>query len=233
MKRPAVTAQAIHLNHVALLVAHLFPTFIDSFAMAKIAVGFRVRSGWAAAIVLSGPLSSPSVLHARRIELSDPAVPESRQPFHAVDDAQGDLEPNEDEIKKRVQVVRHVAEQSIGQLMTDCRANGWNPQRAGIVAGSLVDPFTIHSPHIRAHAMEGRLFRTVVEDGVHAHGLSCIVLGEKTAFETASQVIHLNEDELKRTLTNLGRHAQGPWRSEEKLAALAAWVAVSENGQTE
>src|SRR5207245_166713 len=108
--------------------------------MAKIAVGFRVKSGWAAAIVLSGPSSSPSVLHARRIKLSDPAVPESRQPFHAVDDSQGDLEPNEAQIKKRVQVVRHVAEQSIGRLLTDCRANGWNPQRAGIVAGSLVDP---------------------------------------------------------------------------------------------
>src|SRR3989475_807242 len=101
--------------------------------MAKIAVGFRVKSGWAAAIVLSGPSSSPSVLHARRIELCDPAVPESRQPFHAVDDAQGDLEPNEAQIKKRVQVVRHVAEQSIGRLLTDCRARrkSWQLSRRG------------------------------------------------------------------------------------------------------
>ena len=212
-----------------LLVAQLFPTFVDSFGMAKIAVGFRVKSGWAAAIVLSGPSSSPSVLHARRIELSDPAVPESRQPFHAVDDAQGDLEPNEAQIKKRVQVVRHVAEQSIGRLLTDCRANGWNPQRAGIVAGSLVDPSTIHSPHIRAHAMEGRLFRTVVDDAVQAHGLSSIVLDEKTAFESAARQINPDERTLKRTLVSLGRDVDGLWRAEEKLAALAAWVAVSEN----
>src|SRR2546428_14082974 len=150
--------------------------------MTKIAVGFRVKSGWAAAIVLSGPSSSPSVLHARRIELSDPAVPESRQPFHAVDDAQGDLEPNEAQIKKRVQVVRHVAEQSIGRLLTDCRANGWNSQRAGIVAGSLVDPSTIHSPHILAQGMEGRLLRTVRDDALRAHGLCSTVCVRESLF---------------------------------------------------
>lgn len=197
--------------------------------MAKMALGFRVRSGWASAIVLSGPSSSPSVLHVRRIELSDPAVPESRQPFHAIDDAEGDLEPNEDRIKERVQVVRRFAEQSIGRLLTDCRASSWNPQRAGIVAGSLVDPSTIHSPHIRAHAMEGRLFRTVVEDAVRARGLSCLVLGEKTVFRAACRQINRDETALKRTLVSLGRYLQGPWRAEEKLAALAAWVAVSEN----
>lgn len=200
--------------------------------MAKIAVGFRVKSGWAAAVVLSGPSSSPSVLLARRIELSDPAVPESRQPFHAVDEAQGELERNEDRIEKRLQVVRHVTRQSIEKLLADCLANGWTPGRAGIVTGSLVDPTTIHSPHIRAHALEGRLFRTVVEDALRAHDLSCVVLGEKTAFKAASQALHRDEDALERTLANLGHRVEGPWRSEEKLAALAAWVAVSKDNPT-
>ena len=135
--------------------------------MAKTAVGFRVKSGWAAAVVLSGPSSSPSVLHSRGIELSDPAVPDSRQPYHAVDDAQGDLEPDDGRIRERVRVVRRAAAQSIGELLKECRANGWNPERAGIVTGSLSDPSTILSPHIRAHAMEGHLFRTVARAGVH------------------------------------------------------------------
>jgi len=82
--------------------------------MARVAVGFRVKSGWAAAVVLSGPSSSPSVLHSRRIELSDPAVPESRQPFHAVDDAQGDLELDDGRINERARVVRRAAAMSIG-----------------------------------------------------------------------------------------------------------------------
>ena len=195
--------------------------------MAKTAVGFRVKSGWAAAVVLSGPSSSPSVLHSRGIELSDPAVPESRQPFHAVDDAQGDLEPDEDRIQKRLEVVRHVAGRSVGKLLADCRTNGWAPHRAGIVTGSLIDPSIIRSPHIRAHAMEGRLFRTAVEDSLRDHELPCLVLGEKTAFAAASRAIHREEGDLKRTLASLGSHVAGPWRSEEKLAVLAAWAALS------
>jgi hypothetical protein len=200
---------------------------IDSSAMVKTALGFRVKSGWAAAVVLSGPSSSPSVRHARRIDLSDPAVPESRQPFHAVDDAQCDLEPEENRIEKRLQLVRSVTTQSIGKLWADSLTNGWTPVRAGIVTGSLTDPATIRQQHIRAHAMEGHLFRTVVEEALRAYDLSCLVLGEKTAFETASQMIHLTVGNLKRTLANLGRRVEGPWKSEEKLAALAAWVAVS------
>jgi len=195
--------------------------------MAKTAVGFRVKSGWAAAVVLSGPSSSPSVLHSRGIELSDSAVPESRQPFHAVDDAQGDLEPDEDRIQKRLEVVRHVAGRSVGKLLADCRTNGWAPHRAGIVTGSLIDPSIIRSPHIRAHAMEGRLFRTAVEDSLRDHELPCLVLGEKTAFAAASRAIHREEGDLKRTLASLGSHVAGPWRSEEKLAVLAAWAALS------
>src|SRR5438093_13631380 len=101
--------------------------------MAKTAVGFRVKSGWAAAVVLSGPSSSPSVLHSRGIELSDPAVPDSRQPYHAVDEAQGDLEPDDGRIGERVRVALRAAAQSIGESLKECRANGCTPERPGIV----------------------------------------------------------------------------------------------------
>jgi hypothetical protein len=195
--------------------------------MPRTALGFRVKSGWAAAVVLSDPLSSPSVLHSRRIELSDSEVPESRQPFHAVDDTLGDSEPDQNQIEKRLELVRSVTKGSIAKLWADTVTHGWTPVRAGMVTGSLVDPATIRQPHIRAHAMEGRLFRTVVEDALRAYDMKCVVLAEKSAFEKASRVIHLDERELKRTVADLGRRVEGRWKSEEKLAALAAWVALS------
>jgi len=195
--------------------------------MPRTALGFRVRSGWAAAVVLSDPLSSPRVLHHRRIELSDPDVPESQQPYHAVDDTLGDSEPDPNRIEKRLRLVRSVTKRSIAELFSDSVTHGWTPVRAGIVTGSLVDPATIRHPHIRAHAMEGRLFWTEVADALRAYSISCIVLAEKSAFEKASGMIHLGEGELKRTLAGLGRRVEGPWRSEEKLGALAAWVALS------
>ena len=49
----------------------------------RTAVGFTVKSGWASAILLAGPVTSPRVLDSQRVDLSDPANPESRQPYHA------------------------------------------------------------------------------------------------------------------------------------------------------
>src|SRR3989442_3986123 len=80
-----------------------FPTCIDSSVMAKVALGFRVKSGWAAAAVVSGPASSPAVLHTRHVDLCDPTVPESRQPFPPLDEAQSRLELDEDRITKRLE----------------------------------------------------------------------------------------------------------------------------------
>lgn len=50
--------------------------------MTALALGFRVRSGYAIAVALSRSASAPRVLARRIVELSDPAVPETRQPYH-------------------------------------------------------------------------------------------------------------------------------------------------------
>jgi hypothetical protein len=195
--------------------------------MHRVALGFRVRSGTAAAIVMAGPASMPTVLDVRRIELSDPAVPASFQPYHSVDDPQCDWEQDDNRIQERIEVVRGVTTRSIGKLLDDCRTKDWLPRHAGIVTGSLTDPATIRSPHVRAHAMEGRLFRTVVEETVRARGMSCLVFGAKTAIREASKSLGLEETAIKGTLAKLGKGTETPWRSEEKLAALAGWVALS------
>src|SRR5438045_9053560 len=46
-------------------------------------LGFGVKSGWAAAVLLSSSRATPRVTDSRVIELADPAVPHSRQPYHA------------------------------------------------------------------------------------------------------------------------------------------------------
>src|SRR5260370_22250466 len=50
--------------------------------MNEAGLGFRVKSGWAMVVLVSAT-SPPTVLDRRRVDLSDPAVPDSAQPFHA------------------------------------------------------------------------------------------------------------------------------------------------------
>src|SRR6266542_6439801 len=72
------------------------------------ALGFRVKSGWAAAVLLTDPARSPKLCDVRRIDLSDPRLPETQQPYHA---AMGKLEIEMRKINPRLRLVRRIAKQ--------------------------------------------------------------------------------------------------------------------------
>lgn len=194
----------------------------------RAAVGLRIKSGWATAVLLAGPVHSPQLLDRRIVGLSDPAVPESRQPYHA---AMGMLEEDATKIAARLAVVQRVANRSVAEYLQHHRNTGWEPGGAGLVVGSEIDPASIKNPHIRAHALEGRLFRTVVEDALRTCGLSCSVLVERNLYSKAAAILGRSEDQLKRAVSELGRSRGVPWRGDDKMAALAAWMALASGVQ--
>jgi hypothetical protein len=188
------------------------------------ALGFRVKSGWAAVVLVGGPVEVPRLLHRGVVRLSDPAVPESKQPYHA---KMGTLQTDETKIERSRKVIATASHQSVTELMDGCRKDGVQVRRANLVVGSDIDPAKIANPHIRAHALEGRLFRTVLEDALRSHGMGCSAILERHAYEQAAKVLKKSEKELRQLLTQLGRTLDGPWRSDDKLAALAAWMALA------
>ena len=190
------------------------------------ALGFRVKSGWAAVVLLTRSGHSPQLADVNRVDLSEPRLPETRQPYHA---AFGKLETDSTKLNRRERVVRCVAQQSLGTLLTGYRQKGYLIKRAALVVGSQIDPTTIANPHIRAHALEGRLFRSVVEETLHDHGIPTEVLMERDAYARAVAQSKQSSDNVRRTIQDLGRSMPangGPWRAEQKLAALAALFAL-------
>ncbi|HEV3260673.1 MAG TPA: hypothetical protein VG013_27715 [Gemmataceae bacterium] len=192
------------------------------------AIGFRVKSGWATAVLVAGPIESPHVLDRRVIDLCDPAIPESRQPYHA---RMGTLETDEIKVERRRDIVVAATRRSITELMRDYRKAGHRVGAVGLVVGSDIDPARITNPHIRAHALEGRLFRTVLVEAMCSRRLPCSVIVERHVYTRAAEVLGRSEDDLRRSVAQLGRSLGGPWRSEEKVASLAAWVAAARRAQ--
>jgi hypothetical protein len=184
-----------------------------------IAVGFRVKSGFAIAVTLDGPASAPSAVSRRVIEMSDSAVPETRQPYH---DGFYRTEEDAHEIARRVKIVKRCATQSIAALLNDTGAT-----RAGLIVGSLIDPEKVGNPHIRAHASEGRLFRTVLEDALTSRGVRCEVIVEKQLPARTAAGLRRAPREIARTLGGFGKALGSPWRADEKAAATAAWLALT------
>jgi hypothetical protein len=195
------------------------------------ALGFRVKSGWAMAVLLTGPSSAPKVVRCQTVLLSDPNIPESKQPHHAALDLPG--KEGKALAEKLCRVVASAAKQSVQELLEQAAASGYGVVGAGLVVGSLVDPSTLHNEHIRAHGLEGQLFRTALGDALREQRLPSRVLLEKNAYITASPTLRKSAPEAKKIIAGLGESHEGSWRAEEKLAALAAWMALCAGRKTD
>lgn len=185
-----------------------------------IAVGFRVKSGFAIAVVLDGSRGTPRAVARQVVELSDPKAAETRQPYHH---GFYTTESDAHEIARRVRIVKRCAKRAVAALVSETGG-----VRATLVVGSVIDPNTVGNPHIRAHAHEGRLFRTVLEEALHAHGVDCDVIVDKHLAARATKDLGRPPAAIARTVMAFGKSLGGPWRADEKAAATAAWLLLDE-----
>jgi len=190
------------------------------------AVGFRVRTGYATAVLLAGPAASPTVLARRTVDLCDMKDPDARQPFHVV--TEQDERRGMELVRRTTEMARVQARRTTRELIELASDRGCPVRSAGLVVGSDVDPAKLGHPHIRAHAMEGRLYREAVESGASSSGLPCTVLVEREAYAKAAPALGRRPAALRAATLALGRVVGRPWGAQEKMAALAAWVALTD-----
>jgi hypothetical protein len=188
------------------------------------ALGFRVKSGYAVAVALSGPMSAPRILARRLVQLSDPAVPETRQPYHDGFYTQQD-DPRE--LARRTTIVERCAKRAVTALLKDECFGDLRCRGAGLVVGSVIDPAKVGNLHIRAHASEGQLFRTVLAEALKPHGIRCDISVEKMLAEKAAKRLKRSHAEITQTVAALGKTLGGTWRADEKAACAAAWMALA------
>jgi hypothetical protein len=78
---------------------------------------------------------------------------------------------------------------------------------------------SILASHALAHAAEGRLYQQALLEGAEACGLDAVAVSKKSIWEEGG-------DELRRRIDNLRKELGPPWAEDQKLAALAAWIAL-------
>jgi hypothetical protein len=187
------------------------------------ALGFRVKSGWAASVLLAASIHSPELCDSQVIELSDPHDPTTRQPYHA---AMGQLETNAAKLKRRRQSVDRIVRKAIADLLQRSPGDGYTIRHAGLLVGSQINPDAIANPHIRAHALEGRLFRTTLQTALRSQRVRCSILTERNAYAEAANILGQSPERIRLAIAELGRSIKDPWRADQKMAALAAWVSL-------
>lgn len=196
--------------------------------MKTAAVGFRVHSGWAAAVAVSLEQGSPVVLVRERLHLVKNFTYESRQPYHTA----AKLEPGEGRA-----FVAHIRREARGLAFRAIRAvreklegHGYALERSAVLVSSgrpLPPLHKILAAHSLIHTADGELFREALIHASRRSDLRIVTARERQLAETAARALRRKSTEVSRQVAELGRALGPPWSQDEKLAALAAWFALA------
>lgn len=178
-------------------------------------LGLRVKTGLAIAVIVDRSGDDVRAVDRRLISLSGPG-----EAARFVHHAALDLPRREGAAATRrlVGAARKVAAREMQALLDGLRG----VTRAGVVVGSVVDPARIAGAHMRAHALEGKLYRDLVVEALEAAGVRASILLERGAYERVADALGVAATDLPGRIASLGVDIK-PWRAEEKLAALAGY----------
>jgi hypothetical protein len=176
------------------------------------AVGCRAHTGWAALVVVADGFE---VLSRVRAELSDPTGRVRRNVYQR---ARG-LDPAAaaEQVEAAERIAAEQATVALERVVREAREEGAQLRSCAVVVGAFAGaPLeSILASHALAHAAEGRLYQHALLQAAESLGLEAVAVPKAAVWEQRQGI-----DGLRRGLGP-------PWGEDQKLAALAAWTAIS------
>jgi hypothetical protein len=191
------------------------------------ALGCRAHTGWAALVVVAGGLARPEVLFRGRAELGDPAGRVRRNVYQASRALEPAVAAAQVEAVERIAAEQAAAalERTVRQITDE----GAVVRSCAVVVGTFLREARLESilaSHALAHAAEGRLYQDALLQGAESCGLDAIAIPKRSIWEQGD-AFRVAQDELRRWIGQLRREVGPPWAQDQKLAALAAWIALA------
>lgn len=195
--------------------------------MKNAALGFRVHSGWAAAVAVTIEKGSPSIVARQRPHLVETFTYAFRQPYHTAEKMPVD-EAREFVARVREEA-RRLAYRAIRGLQSDSEVQGIKLTRCALLlaSGRALPTFeSILASHALIHTADGELFREALSNAAERCGLEMVGIKERELLECAKQKLRIQPAVLLRRVAEFGKPFGSPWSQDEKFAALAAWLAL-------
>jgi hypothetical protein len=193
----------------------------------KVALGFKAHSGWAALVCVGGETGELQVTQRTRIELVEPDAMWAKQPYHAAEM----LESKDacDLVTRATEHVRRVAVRQLREIVSQCKVSGYElagcavltPQR--MPAWSTTDILAVH---FRMHKAEGVLFPDALCRAAEACSVAFVPVSENQLHTLAKDILGAPLDRVLERVTTLGKSSGAPWGRDQKLATVAALIAL-------
>ena len=192
------------------------------------ALGCRAHTGWAALVVVAGGVAQPEVVFRGRAELGDPAGRVRRNAYQAA----RSLKPAEAAVlvEAAEQIAAEQAAAALERTVREAADEGAVVRSCAVVVGTFPAGARLESilaSHALAHAAEGRLYQGALLQGAESRGLDTIAVPKRSIWEQGESALGIGRDELQHWIDQLRREVGPPWAQDQKLAALAGWIALA------
>jgi len=179
-------------------------------------------------VVVAGPAGAPAVIQRKLLKLADPAIHGSVQPYHAA----AGLDPGEAAafLRRCAVSTDAMAQRAMRETVDELSRQGRRAAGCCVLEASgrpLPDLAAILAAHPLIHTAEGVFFRQTIKDAAAACGLPVTGIRENQLLEKAAASLRMSTVELLRRATEMGKKAGPPWRKDDKLAAIAAWLVLA------
>jgi hypothetical protein len=193
------------------------------------AMGIAPHSGWAAVVVLGTSHANPRVLARSRIDMVDKSAPESKQPYHAVESLH--LEQAAELVSRYRASAEDMAYAAVRALAAQLAARGARMTSVGVLdsAGRKGSSLaSILASHSLIHAADGDHFRQALAGAAERSGLKVRRIRARDLEAEAEAGLQKPAALLRDAVTGLGRQVGPPWGSDQKMAALLAWLLLAQ-----
>jgi hypothetical protein len=204
-------------------------------AMVPVGLGFRALKGGSVVVGVAAD-GEPRVVLSSFLATAAEGDRLSLEPYHVAAEmergpqggASAEAEAAVAEGRKRQD---KLAAAGLKDIVRELRKEGGEPVVAALLvnrAGWITDllSYSLDWPD-HPPVAEGLAVRHALRFAFGRSGIRVVEVDEKTLHEVASKELRLASSDIDIRLKALGATVGRPWRKEQKLACLAAWVAVA------
>lgn len=201
----------------------------------RAALGFKLHTGWAALVAVTGNPGKIQVLLRSRIELlpSDNSIP--RFVYHHA--SEQSLTEARASVARAALASKDTARLAVSEALRKLDSNGAEVEVCGVLSGSTSVPDDLSAilrSHPLIHAAEGALFQEAIVSACKHYGLTVVFAREREVWSRAAASMGITETRLRKEVDALRKTLGAPWSADQKTStAIALFALQSKNDLNE
>ncbi len=201
--------------------------------MKRASIGVSAHMGWAATATVAVTRDGIRVLRTDRIETAPGDDREAQEPYHVAGGFHGLARvpvPGDPQVivRRGLGKQRRATARALRALARALEGEGYALRRGGLLVGRgrpAPDVARAVASHPQIHVEEGLAVRASIAAALEGLGARVRELDAKDLLETASRELRRPRAEIEESLAAARPEGDFAWRKEQRLAALAAWLA--------